>query len=551
MAAETFKQLTTYSHTYTQYATFYYGLSSYYDGKQDIAKNILLQLIRKYPDWNNNHEAYYWLGKMYFEQQAYALALEQLDLINNPSIDKDIRSMKMFYLSQVPLEALRDLHEKYPKDAAVGESLARELGKQPLSNEDMEELRLLVDNFGLSEEEITNQFVGQTQLKDRYQVAVCFPFMVDEIKEDRRQNSNQWVLDMFQGIQLAHRDLKSDKINIELFAYDTQRDSLKMAEKLLLDELKGMDLIIGPLYPGPSKLTSDFAFDQKINILNPLSSNIEVIAGNPYSFLFHPTDDTQARVAAKFMAEKLGKEKKALIIYGSRSGDSIAAHQYQTVLMENSIEVIMMDKIPTVDSEQVAKFVSDNLYTIFTPDPDDPALLVEKEQELEEGLKDAFIPRTDLGHVFVASTNELVIANVIGTLDNIGAEISIMGSGRWLESRYIDFQQLERLHVYLAAPDYIDYSSERFKSFQKRFRREFGTVPDNYSFIGYDLMLFFGRMLHQAGTYFQHELRQNAYYPGYIFQGFNYQEGNDNAHIPIVHFQDGVLVQVNKEHHRE
>jgi hypothetical protein len=58
-------------------------------------------------------------------------------------------------------------------------------------------------------------------------------------------------------------------------------------------------------------------------------------------------------------------------------------------------------------------------------------------------------------------------------------------------------------------------------------------------------MLFFGKLLSQGGTYFQHELRKNDFYPGYLFQGYNYQQNNDNAHIPIVHFKDGVLKQAN------
>ena len=55
MAAETFKGLTTYTNNYTEYATFYYGLSSYYNGQEEIAKNILLQLSRKYPGWNKSY----------------------------------------------------------------------------------------------------------------------------------------------------------------------------------------------------------------------------------------------------------------------------------------------------------------------------------------------------------------------------------------------------------------------------------------------------------------------------------------------------------------
>jgi hypothetical protein len=307
-----------------------------------------------------------------------------------------------------------------------------------------------------------------------------------------------------------------------------------------------MDLLIGPLYPAPSKLAYTFAFDQKINILNPLSSNTEIISHNPYSFLFHPSDDTQASIAAGFVKDHIDKNKKSLIIYGSRQADSIAAFKYRDLLMELVMGVIMMDPIPTVDSEEVAKFISDNLYEIFTPLPGDDVLMTtaedEDEQKQEEGI---FVPRSDLAHVFVASTNELVVANVIGTLDNIGADISIMGNDRWLQSRYVDFQQLERLQVYMLAPGYLDYQSDNYKNFRKEYQRTFGSIPNSYSFIGYDLMLFFGKLLNQGGTYFQHELRKNDFYPGYLFQGYNYQQNNDNAHIPIVHFKDGVLKQAN------
>ncbi|GJM30228.1 MAG: hypothetical protein DHS20C17_28630 [Cyclobacteriaceae bacterium] len=545
MAAETFKQLTTYSNNFTEYATFFYALSSYYSGKTEIAKNILLQLTRKFPNWVNNHEAYYWLGKIYFEKGDYALALEQLSRIKKGDISTDVSNLKLFHLSNASVDELQNLYQQYQQDAEVGESLARAIGQQPLNSEQLDQLQQLVDRFNLPSEEITNQFVGQTVKKDRYKVAVCFPFLTNELNQDPRLNTNQWVLDLYQGIQLANESLNDNNVKIDLYAYDTERDSAKMAKILSLDEIKSMDLLIGPLYPGPSKLAYAFAFDEKVNILNPLSSNTEIISSNPYSFLFNPADDTQARVAGEFMKDHIDPEKKSLIIYGSRPGDSIAAFQYAETLIDQGIDVIMMDQIPTVDSEQVAKFVSDHLYQIFTPLSDDPVLLAEKTGVDEERQEQAFIPRSDLGHVFIASTNELIVANVIGTLDNIGAEITVMSNDRWLQSRYADFQQLERLKVYMLAPGFLDYQSDNFKNFQRKYRRRFGSIPNNYSFIGYDLMLFFGKQLYEGGTYFQNDLRENEFYPGYLFQGFSYMESNDNAHVPIIRFENGVLKQVN------
>ncbi len=549
MAMESFKSLTTYNNTFTEYATFYYGLSAYYEGQTEIARNIFLQLARKYPNWDKRQEVYYWLGMLYFEKGAYGQAVDQLNRINDRSLSTDAVSLKLHYLADVPLEDLQELYLKYPNDAEVAESLARAMGQQPLSNEDMVQLQDIIDQYNLSEENITNQLVGPTVRKDRYKVAVCFPFLAQDMKKDRRLNSNQWVLDLYQGIQLAHKELSSQNIALDLYAYDTKRDSLRTSEILSMDEMKSMDLIIGPLYPAPSKLASAFSFHHKINILNPLSSNTEIISYNPYSFLFHPADETQAMVAARFMQDKLDKDKKTLIIYGSRSADSIAAYQYRSVLMEEEIEVIMMEPIPTVDPEEVARFVSDNLYLIFTPDPDDPILLVKKDLEDEnedEDDEDEFIPRSDIGHIFVSSSNELIVANVIGTIDNMGPELTIMGSDKWLQSRYADFKQLERLQVYLTAPSFLDYASDNFESFQRRYERKYKCIPNNYSFIGYDLMLLFGKFLDQGGNYFQHELRSRDFYPGTLFQGYSYRESNDNSYVPIVRFESGVLSQVNK-----
>ena len=70
-------------------------------------------------------------------------------------------------------------------------------------------------------------------------------------------------------------------------------------------------------------------------------------------------------------------------------------------------------------------------------------------------------------------------------------------------------------------------------------------MPNQYSFIGYDLMLLFGSMLNEGGNYFQHEMREREFLPGSIYAGYSYQHGNDNSYFPIVKFEEGVLVQVN------
>ena len=525
LAIEAFKPLTTYSNTFSEYATYFYALAAYRDGQVDIAKNILLQLLRKYPNWTRKDEAQLWLTKIYFEKQQPELALSSLKDIRDRSLVTLAGDLKQQHLTSLSLEQLKSLNKQFTDDKQLAEILA---GKLAISSFD-DDQRLfdeLVSRFRFDRDALNSQHVAPTEMKERYQVAVCFPFMTSNIQTDGKPNSNQWVLDLYQGIQLGQSELKQQNIELDLFAYDTERDSLKTANILAKSEMSAMDLIIGPLYPTPSKLVAQFSFDQEINILNPLSSNIQIISNNPYSFLLNPGEETRAKVAASFISERLDKDQHVLVVYGSRSNDSVAAETYKRQLSEAGFTVEVMERIPTADAEGISRFIIEGFTEYFGTD----------ETPLEHNF----------GHVFVASNQELIMANVIGILDNLSVEVSIMGNENWLRSRYVDYRQLERMNVYLTAPGFLDYTSDTFKEFQKKYLAKTGIAPNRFSFIGYESMLLYGKLLHQGGTHFQHELQKNDFYTGKLFKGYNYQEHNDNQYVPIVTFESGVLTQVNE-----
>ncbi|MDH3710645.1 MAG: tetratricopeptide repeat protein [Cyclobacteriaceae bacterium] len=529
LAIEAFKPLTTYSNAFSEYATYFYGLSAYHDGQNDIAKNIFLQLTRKYPNWAKKNEALFWLGKLYFEKEEYQQGVTALREIRDRNMTEEVSSLKKMHLQDASLAQLKTLHKEFPNDSDVGESLAKKLAYSSSDDYDQELFEDLMRKFNFKKEQISDLAVGPTVMKERYRVAVCFPFMTDKIKGDTKSNSNQWVLDLYQGIKIGQDELKRQSVSLEIFAYDTKRDSTVTAGILSQDEMRTMDLIIGPLYPQPSELAADFSITNQVNILNPLSSNLQIVRNNPYSFLYNPGEATMARAAAEYMVDHIDKKKKVLIISGSRPGDSVSAYAYQQTLMEKDIEIVMMDPIPTVDSEEISKFISQGLIEI-----------------LGDGEENGRAPKEEVGHIYVASTDELIITNVIGMIDIIGPDVSIMGHENWLRSRYIDYAQLERMEVYLAAPAFLDYTSDNFKRFHKKYVSRIGSMPNRYSFMGYDMIMLFGKLLAQGGTYFQHELQKQEFFKGILFPGYSYQEHNDNQYVPIVKFEEGLLTQVNQ-----
>ena len=131
MAMESFKSLSTYNNTFVEYATFYYGLSAYYNGQEEIGKNILLQLSRKYPNWDKRHEVSFWLGKLYFEKGDYVSAVDHLSKIDNASMTSDITNLKLHHLKNAPADISPALlHLALTRDYAMRSNEAFPLRKR-------------------------------------------------------------------------------------------------------------------------------------------------------------------------------------------------------------------------------------------------------------------------------------------------------------------------------------------------------------------------------------------------------------------------------------
>lgn len=76
-AMESFKPLTVYDqeNPFPEYASFYYALSAQRLGYASVAKDMLLQIKKLYPNWDQMNEVNYWLSKIYFDFGEYFQAL--------------------------------------------------------------------------------------------------------------------------------------------------------------------------------------------------------------------------------------------------------------------------------------------------------------------------------------------------------------------------------------------------------------------------------------------------------------------------------------------
>ena len=523
LSMEAFRSLTRKQegNKYAEHASFYYAMAAYKANLPSLAKSMFLQIQDRFPHWPKIDEVNFWLGKLSFEEGKSINGMDHLSMINLTSIKKDAKLLKKIILDSLQdLGTLSQLYMKYPQDDLIAATYAREVMNAPVTPENRALLRELIQKHNLDKSSLDIVDAETSLKKESYDVAILFPFKLDDISIRRLARSN-FVTDLYQGILLAQEQLKNLEISLNIYAYDTKRDSAATAEILQMEELKTMDLIVGPLYPMSSKLVSEWSEVNKINMINPISDNAQVIGNNPYSFLYKSSNITKALAAAN-LARHAFANKNAVIIYSSSPKDSVTAYTYKQAIEKDSFKVVWMHRSLPKESKVIPKVLAETIEDSYT----------------------LIIKCDSIGHIFVASERELIAANTITAVESRGDKIPIIGHSSWIDFRFIEYEQLDRLDVLMVAPNYIDRSRDEFIEFKQTYINQYHRVPTKYLYWGYDMLMFAGRMMDQYGIYFQHAFPDMEVHPGELSLGFQYNYSNDNQHLEIIRFEGSDLTYV-------
>ncbi|MEQ9287586.1 MAG: hypothetical protein RIG77_11785 [Cyclobacteriaceae bacterium] len=556
LAMESFQKLTSpeSEHSFKEYASFYYALAAYKNGDLGLARSMWLQVESRYPKWNKINEVYGWLAETYYREgnpkkgthYAKKSALpEESGLISN-------------YLSQLDdLEVLQQIYQEYPEDRVVATALAEAILQQPLSDRDFQLIRELIDKFNFDNSYFGLADIGKSTQKKTYRVAVLLPFMYENLDDTRRVERNKFVLDIYRGILQAADDLNAEGELIKIYPYDTKRDKDVTAGILATSELKGMDLIIGPLYPEPSKLTSDFCFANKINMINPVSSNSVIINNNPFSFLFEPTHETQALRAADFVIDSFQhKKENAFIFFNDNEKDSLMAKLYSEKIAEDGFEVVHNIKIDEEKIKTAYELLTETYEFKLTREEADSIRKIKgrivKENKPKSDKDSLYlyeerftIERDSIGHIYLASSESLHASMFISAVEIRGDNIPIIGRHDWLNYDMLTIDQMERLGVYFIHPDLLRQGNPEFIGFRNKYQKKYKETPTMSSMLAYELMMYTGEMMEKYGNYFQNGTLQEGFTPGRLFYGIEYNLSNSNQVVPITKFKDSELQLVN------
>lgn len=486
------------------------GVASFRLGKVQEAREKVFQLVKQHPDWAGIEEAYFLLATIDFQNAMPEQAMKNLSKVNSEPLQKQAYHLKKQEMSEFAAVKLKALYAKYPKDEAVGRLLLASLYKEANWEHEMPLIEELEVKFNPNAQKIAKK----NPLKASYNIGMLLPFKEGELTTSAKPN---FVLDIYEGAKLAVQDLATEGVALNLYAFDTKKDSASTMSLLQDDELRKLDLIVGPVYPETIPVVHQFSEIYDVPMVNPLSEDAYLTTRDrPLSFSLAANSATQASFTANYAFKQL-KSLTAYIVYGTKERDSVAMATYSKKFRE--LGGMVIDSIEFSYGEDTYKNLNRRLSSIVN---------------------------TQNAHVFVASS-ELSVANtLISTLQAFQVKgVTILGPKRWLDLQQLGFARMESANVQFYSTLYLDEMAPSTKAFNQRYLSKYSIIPSTYSFLGYEAVYYFGKMLHKYGSDFPTKIHEEGAEDmatkGKLYGKINYVGGNDNQAMEISAFKEGIF----------
>lgn len=489
-------------------AIYFYAYCALKQKQYWSANHYLNKIIDNHPDWNKINEAYYLQTQMAFEKHEYSEGIKIAQKVKSKFLKTDLDNMKASFLNFPSLkDTLENINKKYPSDTCLA-SILFNLTKDETGWKNKSLTKNLAERYGFKDAETTKPekvAVEEIVEKDTISIAVVLPFNVAENIKDNVIKNDLYLYDLYTGIKLASDSMRKAGAKIRLTAYDYGKDSAGFYTLIDKPEMAQYDILIGPIQNSLASKTSAFAEKNKVLVINPLSTNIKFTEGSNWSYLYKPSNETQAIEAAKFAYNNF-KPQKAMIIYGKAAKDSLNAILFQKNFESMGGKIIGKTSLTIGTLAKIG-----NLFTKKNLD--------------------------STGCIYISNNEQYLAVNILKKLTELDYTTPLLVSPQWLEFQSFDFQQMQKQNFHFIAPDYVDYQNDTVASITNFLKTQTNSLPSQYTYIGFELIYQISALAKNDPTFFkQPNLKGKFTNEGLLHHGLDYRKGKDNRNFGIYRF---------------
>jgi LysM repeat protein len=386
-------------------------------------------------------------------------------------------------------------------------------------------------------------------IRRTYQVAFFIPFdfremepldsLLKDVKTESRRNriverymmeakipQSVNFLEFFQGTLLAIDAMRQSGMKLDVRYFDTRKSESRIRSILRDDDLEDFDLFFGPFYPYTLELVAAFAYENRIPLVTPFHSDLDLLKNNPYLFQLSPSMKREYKEASKLVASK---------------------HMYNIVYVRSE------DSLNMEKHDYFKQLIFDGFDDYH---PSDPVVFKEVILELkkpEEIIHSLSPDKKNL--VVVPTADEALAYTVVSSLyfELSNYDIEVIGGPYWTEFSTIDLRQCHKLNLVFYDSFWVDYHDPDIEAFMAKYRNSFYNEPTitsqkgiNYGIHGHDMTLYFLNALKVYGRRFI--LSLDEYQPRLVQGTFTFDRvsgggGYENSHIRFYRFLPDMSIQ--------
>lgn len=334
----------------------------------------------------------------------------------------------------------------------------------------------------------------KTEYLSNYNVSVVLPFLSDRFSPTAATlpPNSDWALNYYAGVKMALEDLSSEAINMTVSVIDGRETSEAAAAQVIRtnQDLAKSHLIIGPYRPETARILADFAYrynndniteNDKV-IVSPQTTLTNIVANNPAYVQVNPSLETHCQAITRHARQRYRPDQIVLVCRDKdQEVERLKYFQDENARISGGRNVQRFREYVVADN---AEFNNAEMLSLIR-------------------FSDTTV------FILPSWSNETFIYSFLRKLDLARREntkIIVYGMPQWMEYEIIDYDYYERLNVHVSSGTYINSLSPDIQFFKRRFFDRYGTVPKDEAYLGYDVMLYFGRMLKKYGTKFQYAL---------------------------------------------
>ncbi|GEO23409.1 ABC transporter substrate-binding protein [Cyclobacterium qasimii] len=493
----------------SDYARFHFARAAYGNRQFELAKEALNVLLET-RGFDKKDDVRYLLALCHFQQSAPNDGLRLIDEITDDSLKKEGYRASYDFLKVSASSSLAVQYGLFPDNDGLAMALKERLETQSAMSSTEKQLYETIKSrtFSMGEGDGDTVYEVKDKVLD---IAVVLPFNYEGRSGVQSLTSNNFVLQLHQGIILALEQAKAKGLKLNFKTFDTERNDAKVRGILEDPFLQKADVIIGPLYPEETALVANFAQQKHIPQINPLSNIDDNVKEYQYSYLFRPSIQAISQKVMDYCRKFEGR--RVALAYSGTSRDELLAATFVEMARNSGLQIVKNQKVTTRD-----------MHGFF------------ESLELSGGGR----PTADIMVIFSDDPN--IASPTFGLVESLGAGMPVVVMESWLYFDFANYDMMEAQNFHFVGNNTVDFNSEVLDEFRVNYLNIYKAYPSSFAYMGYELADFVTKVINEENGFdFQKNLDRRSFIKGNLTFGYNFSRVKSNNYVPILSLEEGVL----------